>query len=252
MKLLVRADDLGFCEAINYGIEKTVNAGMVKSVGLMPNMDAAEHGVKLLKEYDICLGQHTNICLGKPSSDISKIPSLVQENGYFKCSKEYREAAKKGEDFVVIEEAIIEVEEQYHRFVELTGKQPEYFEAHAVASKNLFIALKTVANKYNLKLNDFNFENNVSTYGDKEVYYAPMESLSQGYNPTDSLKRAISDAKEEYPCIFVCHPGYLDNYVLEVSSLTLNRVKEVDMLCDKEIHKCLKEQDIQLISYRDI
>ena len=48
-KLLIRADDLGWTEAINYGIEKTVRHGIIRSVGVMPNMKAAEHGLNLLK-----------------------------------------------------------------------------------------------------------------------------------------------------------------------------------------------------------
>ena len=47
-RLLVRADDLGYCEAVNYGIAKAVKEGIIGSVGLMPNMEAARHGVDLL------------------------------------------------------------------------------------------------------------------------------------------------------------------------------------------------------------
>ena len=48
IKLLLRADDLGYSEAVNYGIEKTVREGLIRSVGLMPNMPAAAHGLTLL------------------------------------------------------------------------------------------------------------------------------------------------------------------------------------------------------------
>ena len=34
-RLLVRADDLGFSEAVNYGIERTLHTGIVRSVGVM-------------------------------------------------------------------------------------------------------------------------------------------------------------------------------------------------------------------------
>ena len=43
-RMLVRADDLGWTEAINYGIAKAVKEGIIGSVGLMPNMPAAGHG----------------------------------------------------------------------------------------------------------------------------------------------------------------------------------------------------------------
>mgnify|MGYP002169931989 CR=1 FL=1 len=55
-------------------------------------MPATQHGYDLLKDTEICLGQHTNICAGRPICDPKLIPSIVQENGEFKTSKEYRSA----------------------------------------------------------------------------------------------------------------------------------------------------------------
>lgn len=66
---------------------------------------------------------------------IHRDPSITNEHGEFKSSKEYRSAK---EDFVVLDEVILEIEAQYERFVELTGRQPQYFEGHAVSSKKLF------------------------------------------------------------------------------------------------------------------
>ena len=81
MKLIMRADDLGFSDGVNYGIYKSVVDGVITSVGMMPNMASAKHGYELVKDLDIALGQHSNICVGKPLSDPKLIPSLVQKNG---------------------------------------------------------------------------------------------------------------------------------------------------------------------------
>ena len=40
-KLLVRADDLGYSESVNYGIARAVKSGIVRSVGVMTNMEWA-------------------------------------------------------------------------------------------------------------------------------------------------------------------------------------------------------------------
>ena len=61
-KLLVRADDLGYSEAFNYGLARAVKSGIVRCVGVMPNMEWAEHGVKLLKDTDVIFTVHANIC----------------------------------------------------------------------------------------------------------------------------------------------------------------------------------------------
>ena len=120
-RILIRADDLGWTEAINYGIAKTMRDGVIRSVGLMPNMPAAQHGWDLVKDLDPSVGQHTCICAGRPLTDPARVPSLCQEDGTFKPSRAYREAAKRGEDFVVLEEVVEEIEAQYRRFVEITG-----------------------------------------------------------------------------------------------------------------------------------
>lgn len=60
IRLIVRADDLGYSEAVNYGIEKSIKDGIVRSAGLMPNMPAAAHGLRLLEGTGACIGQHTN------------------------------------------------------------------------------------------------------------------------------------------------------------------------------------------------
>ena len=105
--------------------------------------------------YDVCLGQHTNVCVGKPISDPHKISSLVNENGEFKSSREYRQTK---EDFVVLEEAILEVEAQYERFKEITQQEPAYFEAHAVMSQNLMKAIEIVGERHHLKTLNMTFD----------------------------------------------------------------------------------------------
>ena len=53
---MVRADDLGFSKAINYGIYETVKNGVIRNIGFMVNMPDSLHGYELVKDYDICLG----------------------------------------------------------------------------------------------------------------------------------------------------------------------------------------------------
>lgn len=252
IKLILRADDLGYSEAVNYGIEKSVREGLIRSVGLMPNMPAAAHGLALLKGADCCLGQHTNICLGKPCADPQKIPSLLDEQGNLKSSRAYREAFKAGAEFTKLDEMVLEVEAQYLRFKELTGQEPAYFEAHAVVSPNLTRALEIVAEKYSLPLNAMTPMDRVGTFKGKPIAALPMDSMNPEYDPRQSLKNAVANADPEMPNVFVCHPGYLDDYILNNSSLTINRTKEVAMLCDPAIRQWLDEQKVEQIRYSDL
>lgn len=247
--LLIRADDLGFSEGINYGIAKSVKDGIIKTVGVMTNMPAALHGIELLKGENVCYGQHTNICVGRPLTDPKLIPSLVNENGEFKSSQDYRNAKT---DFVVLDEVILEIEAQYYRFTELTGEQPRYFEGHAVFSENFFKGLKIVAEKHNLKYFDMPFDDKAVMFGNAQLYVY-MESMKSEYDPFVALKKALmQNLHEEGVVVFVCHPGYLDAYVLEKSSLTLPRPMEVKMVCSIETKKWISENEIRLVTYDDL
>lgn len=247
-KILLRADDLGYSEAVNYGIEKSIKEGLIRSLGVMVNMPATEHGVHLIKDCDIALGVHTNICAEKPLTDPKKVPSLVDEQGYFKSSKIYRAAE---EDFVVFEEVVLEIEAQYHRFLELFGRKPDYFEGHAVASDNFFKGLEYIADKYNLKYSGFSTGGQPLKVGHSLVLFN-MESLIPNYNPWSMVKKMIDKADETVAQLAVFHPGYLDDYILTHSSLTIPRTQEVAALTDEANKRWLEQQDVVLIDYRDL
>ena len=250
--LIIRADDVGYSEAVNYGIEKTVKQGLIGSVGLMPNMPAAAHGLALLEGTGVCIGQHTNICIGRPCADPASIPRLLDENGMLKSSRTYREAWKKGECFTVLEEMVLEIEAQYQRFVELTGRQPDYFEGHAVLSRHLMQGLEIVAQRHGLKYNNMYPGDETGTFGGRPVASCPMRSMDPDYDPARELKEAVLHARTDMPNVFVCHPGYLDAFLLRSSSLTVNRTKEVEMLCDPAMRTWLEEHGVRLLRYSDL
>jgi predicted glycoside hydrolase/deacetylase ChbG (UPF0249 family) len=121
-----------------------------------------------------------------------------------------------------------------------------------VTSNNLYKGLEIVAERYGLRYSNMSPLDTVGTFAGKEVAACPMGSMSPEYDPAECLRDAVKNARTDMPNIFVCHPGYLDAYLLRSSSLTVNRTKEVEMLCDPEMKKWLKEQGVELITYRDI
>lgn len=247
-QLVIRADDLGYCEAVNYGIERSVRAGLVGSVGVMANMDAAEHGVRLLEGYDVALGQHTNVSVGRPVSDPARVPSLVDSGtGEFRPSRSYRQARED----VVAEEAELEVRAQLGRFRELVGRDPDYFECHAVASPNLLAALRRVAEEEGLKYAAFVPGEGACRVGRTDVVVCPMASMGPDYDAAACLRREALALAEGATGIYVCHPGYLDEYILTHSALGINRVREVAALTDPRVIEWFAgRDDIQLTDYR--
>ena len=247
-KILVRADDLGYSEAFNYGLARAVKSGIVRSVGVMPNMEWAKHGVDLLKDTDVTFTVHANICQGRPITDPKLIPSLVDENGIFKDKSLYREAK---EDFVVLEEVVMEVEAQYLRLVELTGRKPFMVEAHAVPSANFNKALAIVGQKYGLTL--MSFEPGRGLKIGSHVMKFSMDSGNADYNPFESFKKAAMLPEADDECaMMVLHPGYVDEYVLTTSYITTARALEVAFAINPEVPKWCEENGVKLMTYADL
>ena len=226
----------------------TVKEGIIRSVGLMTNMEATQHGVDLLKGMDVCMGLHTNICVGKPLADPSLIPSLIGENGEFKSSKIYRSAK---EDFVNLDEVLIEIEAQYLKFVELMGYKPHYFEGHAIMSEKFFEGMQMIAQKYGCEYLPAGFDGPVNFRN--TVLHTCLDSMFPNYDPVASLKKyAAKDYGTDGMCMFVCHPGYLDAYLLRKSSLLEPRTLEVEMCTSDEVKAWLKENQISVVTYDDL
>ena len=252
-QLLIRADDIGYSYAVNLGIARSVNEGLIRSVGVMPNMPETARGFSWVADADIAVGQHSNVCLGKPCADPAQIPSLLQDNGEFRSSREYRAKFKEGIDFVDFDEAVIELEAQLARFREVTGREPDYFEAHAVMSRNLNAAVEHVAREHGYRYQVPSFDPTATvTCGDTPVRMV-MRSQTPGYDPKAAIMETAEQMTDGETVVFVCHPGYLDNYILTHSSLTEDRTKEVDALIDPELRAWLEAQpDLRLVDYRDL
>ena len=248
-KLLVRADDLGYCESVNYGINRAVRDGIVRCVGVMPNMEWAEHGVRLLDGTDVIFTVHANICQGRPITDPALVPSLVDENGIFKDKSLYREAK---EDFVVLEEVVMEVEAQFLRLVELLGgKKPYMIEAHAVPSNNFNKALAIVAKKHGVE--SMGFVPGRGPKVGKYIFKFSMDSGNADYNPFESLKKAaMTEMAEDEAMLMVLHPGYVDEYVMNTSYITTQRALEVAMAINPEVPRWCAENGVKLLTYADL
>ena len=118
-------------------------------------------------------------------------------------------------------------------------------------SKNLFKGLEIVAQRHGLKHMP-SFPDGEATFNGKPIAMCPMDSMNPDYDPFETLKKGVAGLKPGVPSVFVGHPGYLDDFILKNSSLTVNRTKEVAMLCDPAVKAWLDDQGVELISYDDV
>ena len=246
-RILVRADDLGYCESFNYGLARAVKSGIVRSVGVMANMEWAEHGVRLLDGCGVTFTQHAVISQGRPLTDPKLIPSLVTETGEFKSNAVYR-AAK--EDFVVLEEAVMEIEAQFLKLTEWLGEKPYMVEGHAVPSNNFFKAMAIVAAKYGV--HTMQMGPGGAKIANTRLKFS-MDSGNADYDPFESFKKAATqEMAEDEAALMVLHPGYVDKYIYDTSYITKNRALEVDFAINPEVPKWCAENGVQLLTYADL
>lgn len=82
--------------------------------------------------------------------------------------------------------------------------------------------------------------------------YLMMESMQADYNPYHSLQKMLDNLHEDGVDMLIFHPGYLDDYILNHSSLLIPRTQEAAMLTDIRVKEQLNEKHIDLISYKEL
>lgn len=245
MKIIFRADDLGFSEGVNCGIYRAVKDGPITCTGLMPNMPQAAAGYEVVRDTGVEVGQHTNICVGRPLSDPARIPSLVGSDGNFCTSREIR--ARK-QDTIVLEEVELEIQAQLDRFRAITGKDPAYFEGHAVMSPNFFQGLKNVAARNGLLYCDpvdpqWSKEHGIQC---ASFYHLDEKGL---YDPCKYIFGDEAKLTDKECSVLVFHPGYLDQYLLDHSSYTLIRPMETAFLCSDALRDWMRQNQVEPMTF---
>lgn len=83
--LIINADDFGLSEGVTQGIIEAWKNGVVTSTSAMINIEGAAGRIaKAHRQYPrLPIGLHLNMTAGKPVLPPEKVPSLVNENGYF-------------------------------------------------------------------------------------------------------------------------------------------------------------------------
>ncbi|AQY49704.1 hypothetical protein PWEIH_01742 [Listeria weihenstephanensis FSL R9-0317] len=257
-KIIINADDFGMSKGINYGVMEAYLNGVVSSTLLMPNLEAAEHAVKLAKVAcpDLFIGQHTNFLLGKPCSDPAKIPSMVDKNGDFHRSVYYR----SGKGHFVYDEVRLETIAQMERFKELLGHFPEHIDCHAVGDEIVDQAFYDIALEYGI-------HTTLKYSGDKvwpslpgyvemglllEVNGLPF--IENGTLVENFLRDDFGLLRQDSEKVIEMHfdAGFLDQFVLDNSSMTTPRCRELATLCDPRVRDWFDANGLERVHFGDL
>lgn len=251
--LLIRCDDIGMCHAVNMAAKKLIESGMVFSVSVMFTCAWYQEAAVILKEHpEISVGVHLTLnsewgnyrwgpVLGK-----AMVPSLVDSTGYFFPSR-----AKLFANSPKIGEIEKELRAQIDRALN-SGLRIDYLDHHMGAAgqtAELRQLLVRLAKEYRLGISRYFGEKY-----DNSIYFAAIE------NKTDSLVADINKLEPGINNLFVFHIGLdtpemaamYDLNSFGLPDMSKHRDAELKALCSPEFKKSLVNNNIKLITYRDL
>lgn len=264
-RLLLQSDDYGMTYGVTEGTIHAIRNGFLKNTGMFVNMGSSAYAAERIRDLDVCLGIDINLACGKPVSDPSLLPHLLGQDGRFRSSRQILKENKllKTERYLYYfendpydyEEALQETRAQVERFIELNGKLPEYINAHSIMTENTEKAAVKVKEEFGIKGHSslFYFGNDaidLSYNGDYQVMSVEQQI---GLDMKEIIiRKVLPSIEEEKISFFCCHCAFIDKDLLKESSYTFQRMNDTALICDEDVRKAIIENDIRLITYRDI
>ena len=265
MKLLVQGDDYGFTKGVTFGILDAADNGILTCTGLFANAPYAEFAVKeMAKRPHVCLGIDFNIVSGTPISEPQEIPHLVDGNGDFTRSGVYvknplYQSEEGRRTLFPYDEVYRELRAQYDKFVELAKKKPGYLHGHSIMPEPYNEAMQQIAEEEGIGIGmdmqaKWGFVNKMKLEN-KELSFMKKE-----FNPLAQLEKdpekdffALADRFLEYEYVSIGgHPGFVDNELMGLTTLSLERMKDHAFYTSKAMKQWIKDHHVELISYYDL
>ncbi|MGL5917377.1 MAG: ChbG/HpnK family deacetylase [Culicoidibacterales bacterium] len=245
MHLLFNADDFGLSPSVNHGILEAFHHGVVRSTTLMTNLGSTTtHAISLAHATpDLDVGLHFNMFIGP--SLTGPIEGCTDNNGNFFKWIHTPTDKLPTIDFVALQ---YELQTQL-QFAFDHGLKLSHIDSHRHGHihPELFPFFGELAERYQLKLRNFNtpvaFKHLTVTDSFSADFFDQNVSL-------DSLKTLIRQAQGASIEI-MCHPAYSDEILLQRSSYTNQREKELKILTHPQLLSWIKAHHHQLINFRD-
>ncbi len=269
MKLLiVNADDLGLSPGVNAGIMEAHRGGIVTSASLMANLPGAAPAVALARENPgLGIGLHLNLTAGRP---LMSCPTLTGAGGRFLPISMLlvRLAVLPG----ARREAWAELGAQAERLCSL-GVRPDHLDSHH--HFHLFPPLRRLALSLAAELGlpmrlpverlgawdwvgdlEAGLASFVAWRLRRNSFYSRTADQTLGLRLHRSgfdgpaLMRVLASVPEGVTEL-ICHPGYVDDELLTVSSYTDGRESEVDALTHPQLREALERVGVRTGSWGD-
>ncbi|GIQ58322.1 carbohydrate deacetylase [Flavobacterium collinsii] len=267
--LIIHADDAGLSHSENQATIKTLQNGFVNSYSIMtpcPWFFEMANFAKNNPQYD-CGVHLTLTCEWKnykfgPVLPLSEVSSLTDQNGHFyKSRADFKNHAKPSE---IKKELTAQIEKALQ-----FGIQPTHLDSHMCSigvTPEILEIYKELGRQYNLPVfinkqfvesislsnEEYNFDDMLLTDNLLIGYYNDFEKGELRNSYSKALDNAIPGLN-----VFLLHPAYDD---FEMQGITVNhpnfgsawRQIDFDFFTSEECGRKLKENNIQLVTWREI
>ena len=239
-KLIINADDFGLSEAVNYGIISSYKSGVVRSTSTMANMPGFEHAMELLKENEnLGCGVHMTLSCYKPV--LLNLKTIVDENGYFirRITNEVIENMDLDE---IYEEFCAQIEKVRAK-TDITHLDSHH---HVHTLQKLRPVIERILEKYGLPIRggfeyDFNYSKIIPLI---DTFYG--DNVSEDY-----FMKKVDYLKEYEIADIMCHPAYIDDFLMKTTSYSMARINEHKILTSKNTKDFIQDNFL-LTNYRDL
>ncbi len=251
--LLIRCDDLGMSHSVNMAFKELMETGLKFSASVMFPCAWYQEAVDILKKHpEITVGVHLTLnsewknYRWGPVSGGEKVPSLVDENGYFFPSR-----ATFFANNPKAEEIELELRAQIERAIN-SGIKISYVDYHmgtAVDKPEHRAIVEKLANEYGLAISRYFGEVDVNSM------YAVEINQKQDYL-TDLLSKMESDKLN----LLVCHVGkdypelqaMIDMNEFGLKEMSKHRQAELNALLFSVRENLYEKNGIKLVNYSDL
>lgn len=236
-KIIINADDFGYCEAVNYGIISAHNNGIVRSTSMMANMPGVEHGVGLLKENKtLNCGVHMTLSCGRPL--LSNLKTIVDKDGFF-IRRITDEIIEKMDCDEIYRELCAQIDRVKGLGIDISHLDSHH---HIHTLVSLKPVVEKIVTKYNLPIRG-GFEYNLE-------YSKVVPLIDSFYKENVSEEYFIKNIDEimKYDVVdIMSHPAFLDDYILNSTSYAIDRTKEHKILTSKKSQRIFRKEWISHI-----
>ncbi|OQA56782.1 MAG: hypothetical protein BWY42_00813 [Candidatus Omnitrophica bacterium ADurb.Bin277] len=248
--LIINADDCNLTPKVTEAIVSAHESGIVTSTTFLINLPMAANVVReLLGARKLGLGLHLNITLGEPVAPKSLVKNLLQKDGRFRKQADYLERK-----FPSVSEILEEFRAQLQKFIRTFKRLPTHVDVHHHMHDYLpFLeALYEVTKKYSLPvrwtrlLSEPEIRDRFRSVRTTDHFYGNLDPRTYW---TEEVLRHLLFTLPEGTSEVMCHPGWVDDELCSISSLTLPREKEYRLFGSKDLKRYIATLGIKLADF---